>query len=332
MAVIGGGMAALALLEELKHENFELDSFDAGELAPGCSAHSTAVVAGYGVRRGLSPHGDDLAHSLELADQFYRQTTIAGVYPTDLWHGAYQLEQQQRFAQRFGDSTEQLSAEYSTWFRAPDLACREEAWLIDAPVFLKAWKKELASNPSVRFFETLIVRQSEGILTSSTGETYGPYEQIIWAIGASGERFELLPKQGSRVSGHALVWESVELGERPFALSVNGKNLIYQAWVKRVYLGGSTDSAGHFAPALKELKTQWESWQDYLTRPLQEQLIWERARVMGAVRHKAPRRRLLVDQLNSREIVVNGLYKNGYSLAFLAATKVRELLTKKRAS
>jgi hypothetical protein len=330
-------MSALATLECLKKRgafsHFSIDVFDAGPLMPACSLSSTAVVSAYGIRTGVSELGDDLARSFELACDFYKNCDLLGVEPIEHLHlgrSFNDVELNKRFVHQ--PSLLNCKTTLTTLLSSiPSVYALERGYLITPEHFIPRWKKNFQDHPAIRWHNDLVHNFNEfsGELLTQSGMK-SCYDSIVDARGAWRNKIQVSDSSLStvQVTGHALNWQEIDLGECSFAIGFSGKNLVYRALTKEVFLGGTTAKNRWLVPDLASLHRQWETYAVFLCKDLRQKLTQSTPTFYGAPRERTRSRRpeLVLPQGSSRVAQIGGLYKNGYSSAFLLAEELTDFL------
>ncbi len=331
LIIIGGGIACEAFLACLGESGF-LDQrilvLHAPEIAPPCSFSSTAVIARNGVNRNTSTFGDQLYDSFLLASEFMQESKAPGVANCTQYHIRFAHEKISivDLKRRFENCQEV--------HEVPELDCNlppgsfffsEAAKCINAKVFMD-WLhdrnlKKFSGNLVWR--EDYITEVNSAEVTGMNGASYKG-KNILFATGAARESlFHNQTRPGSkRVPGSYLETE-YDLGKKSFVLSLSDFNFIYRHLDQKILIGGTSQSNGVYAK-------DWAALIEY-HRVIKELIpnnpvftAWSKR---TGTRQKGPKRRpywgaCANDYDNHYEI--SSLYKNGFTLAFLAG---RELVS-----
>lgn len=336
--VLGKGLAAMGFLEALMTKGAPVkggchvqwigpDLEDKGW--GNCSRNSTAVVALHGIKRGVSPLGDDLVEAYEKALKFFKENTPSGVQKLTRFHLV--KGDSEKLVQRFGliENLSVLGKELS--------GVQEEALVYEPEVFLSWWKERLVQGFHDLQDQSLTLSVIDDVVTqiSHDGMIHlqgmsDNYEgdRLIDCRGSGVNELASVSLKVKRIPGHYWVWQNQELktvlGEEGFVLTLNGHNLIYKADAAKVILGGSTEEEGMSAFSFLELEEQRKDFLKLFPQ-LEEVLTPSDALVFTGKRTKGPKRRPILER-NSGTIVINGLYKNGYSLCYSFGEKALQNL------
>lgn len=320
IAVIGKGLAAMGVIEslQLKYDDVEIDwigpSID-DQGWPNCSRNSTAVVALHGIKEGLSPLGDDLYRAFFQTKDFIEKYRPAGVTKVSRYHVA--KEDIDKLESRFGQ------LERHSFFKRDYLCFFEDAFAFNTDVFLSWWFQKLSSHSGVTSIEDYIV----DILSNEAIGLKDTY-RFDKVIDARGSLFPDALRPVKKVPGHYWLWENVDAFpiDENVVFTVNGHNLIYNKDESSLILGGSTEKDGVLAPRKEQLLKQRESFLEVFSE-FEASMKIEEASLYTGTRVKGPKRMPFVFLQNENHIVVNGFYKNGYTLCHLMGQRVVESLT-----
>ena len=278
-----------------------------------CSRNSTAVVALHGIKRGVSSLGDDLVEAYENTVKFIEEHNPNGVRKFERFHlcdvlsDGPKTESYQKLSQRFGN-VQELEVMGKFHF-----GVREEAYVFNPLLFMNWWSDRLLENSKVSSVEDYIVSiDAEASKAFGLKENY-QFQKIYDCRGASikDAGFEKVKK----TPGNYLTWEIPQLSE-DIVLTVNGHNLILDSERKVAILGGTNEANEIEAPAIGKLEVQRDSF-TRLIPELEVVLDIEKANLSVGVRPKGPKRQPFITEVSKNHIVVNGFYKNGYSLCHL---------------
>jgi hypothetical protein len=320
IVIIGAGMAALALTERLKNlvitKRIKIRLFDAGSLAPSGSIPSTAIVARYGLKKGLSPLGDELDLSYSLASDFYQGFDGSGVERVDQWHLST-LEKRSSHLQRFKEQNPQVISDLPVWIKPQKDVFHEKAYLITPQLFLEQWKGKLEHIDGIDFTNALVTAYSDHSITLLSGENIA-FDKLFLCHGAIGESLlQAQNKLGKQVMGHVYSYQDIDLGDQSFVIGLDGKNCVYRCARRELFVGGTTCQTSMLAD-YKTLENQRKHFCDHLQGEL-AQILKFPGKIQGGPRHKASQRRVVARPIQENHFQINGLYKNGYSSCFFAA-------------
>ena len=301
--VIGQGVAAHAFLwtyaEKLKQGHLDQARsiiWIKSPIIPTCSLTSTSLVSSAGLQHGVSQLGDHLLGAYEIFKQHFQNFKgVSVASQKHLPHG--DLE---NFKKRYSD--------------AP-----ESCFVIASHLFLSSledqFKKILGHRLMIKSDTLVETKQQEIVLQS--GETLA-YHQCFLTLGAGNvllgktERTKAVTGQ----YGHA----KADLGSSSWVISKGPHNLIYRAIDQTLLVGSLDDKDDQLGwPSVAPRPTQLKAILESFEMDLPKDLAWK---VEAGVRHKGQKRQPFWGSVGRNLYSVHGLYKNGYSLAFLAAQEL----------
>lgn len=316
VAVLGRGLAALGVIEALSkikavpEVHWIGPSFqDKGW--PNCSRNSTAVVALQGIKKGISPLGDDLVDAFCATQNFIHEHTPKGVQKVTRYHfGDAKLKERFGYLEQF----KMLEGSFT--------GVVEEAFLFEPLTFISWWHQRLFDQNNIKETSDFITEITPQKLVGLAGEY--SYDLLFDCRGsmASSEKNPMVKE----APGHYFLWRAddldglLDLFKESVVLTVDGHNLNIDKENGAVILGGSTEKTGLYAPAISQLEEQLKAFIDVLPqlRPLSK---INEAKLLTGIRPKGAKRRPLVKKVQENHIFLNGFYKNGYSLCHLLGNK-----------
>lgn len=337
LAIIGAGIAGLLTAREILESDLvdECVLFDAGDFAPGCSLGSTAVINRSGIQRGLSPLGDLLVDSYFLAVNFFKEKNYPEVEFVPHLHLATEAKRHSLFKRFSYQGVGKLHAPFNELFIDSGPVFEDETLLIKPDIFLARLMQELKANPKFRFQKAVIEKVTPTAeITLATGELQS-FSRVILCLGGARVAwrehfFKDFDRRNLRVTqevtGFAISYIGVELGNSSFCFSLDQKNLIYRSLEKEVWLGGTSQKRGELCPDWKQLKEQEEVFLNFLHPKHREKFASAKKTVRGGLREKGQARQPWMAPLSDQVFEIHGLYKNGYTLAFSGALKALEWL------
>lgn len=301
--IVGSGISAHAFLwtYALALKQGRLDDarrvvWIKSEIVPTCSLTSTSLISSAGLERGVSPLGEQLLDAYQVFESRCANfAAVSKATQTHLAHG--DLE---NFKRRYANA-------------------QGECYVIDSHNFLRELSHEAQTILGERLIyknDTVISWQHDHLVLHSKQKLN--FDRCYIALGA-GINF-LAPVKGSRtVAGH-YAWANVDLGQQSFVFSRGPMNLIYRALDKVILLGSVDDKNDQhgwpvIAPRVSELKKSLAQFEF----DLPSNLKWQ---VATGIRHKGVKRRPFWGEIATNLWGTHSLYKNGYTLAFLAADEV----------
>jgi hypothetical protein len=323
LSIVGGGLSGLLtafyLVQERKARSLPLPRINlfVSPLYPSCTLSSTATVALRGTKKGLSPLGDQLVDAFHEVERFLSEQKSHGAYPAEL----------STFNHPMSPSFEKVSKRYHNHAQTKEthgfLSFKEKAFLF-SPFHFTAW---LYKNllPNVNFIQETVSSLDGLRLFTLEGNSYLG-DQIIFAAGAYNSLMtdDDRVKKSLPVAGSYLEFMA-DLGEESFCHTYNELNCVYLAQDKKIFFGSVSQEGFWLSPDIKSLKERYDEWQNsHLTRlpPFDEAIC------KTGIREKGRKREPYVYSLNKEknQWIIGGMYKNGYSLAFLLGKKLAHLV------
>lgn len=330
LAIIGSGIASRSLLYTLAKEKKSYSRilvFSSESFAPACSLRSTAIVAPRGVRRGVSPLGDQIMDGYDVFLNHAKHDHPQGVSFGIQYTSANQKEDQ--YLKRFPDAQRASSfSDYS--FKSQTLLSVEEACIVRPEIYLK-WlmtkSKDVLNIFEIEKFVTSISQNEEGVQIKTQDEEVYHVDQLVLAAGHSNRFWKnLVPdsvlETSKRAKGTYIEFSNVHLGPASFSLSHNGHNLVYRADAQNLLVGNTTSDEEHDLPNLEELENIFEQLSLELNFPFPS---FVSGKIIVGIREKARKRAPYLFE-NGRIVFFGGLYKNGYLVSLMMANKTIELL------
>lgn len=303
--IVGSGVAAHAFLwtyaRNLQNNNLDLPRrivWIKSPVLPTCSLTSTSIVSKAGLQRNTSPFGDQLIDSYELFNNHFKDfDSVEVAAQTHLLHG----------------DPEQFNKRYSD---APSTCL-----IVQSEHFLKELEEEFlqvfSSNIEI-VFDTIICEKSHSVQLQSREINFS---RLFLFLGGGNKLYDKDP--GGRAVVGQYAQTHIDLGDKGFVQSKGPHNLIYRSIDKKLLLGSLDDKADELgwpvlAPRTHAIKVFLKDFDIKLPNDLQ----WE---VYSGVRHKGVKRLPFWGEVRPKVYSVHGLYKNGYTLSFLAAQQFLRL-------
>lgn len=296
---MGNGIAAHAFLwtyaKMLKEHHLDVARrviWLKSEIFPTCSLTSTSLISRAGLQYGVSELGDNLLRSYEIFEEnFSHHPCVTKAIQQHIEYG-----DSDNFKQRYAD--------------APAYC-----YLIDADSFLQELANDFDHLVEVK--TGTVLAYDSTCLTLHSGERI-QFDRCFLGLGACNNL--IAPISGTRAVAGQYAQCSVDLGADSFVISKGPHNLLYNAKVHQLMVGSLDDKEDQNgfpvvaarANALKELLSSFN-----YELPLG--LKWH---VFSGVRHKGQKRRPYWGNIKGQVDGAHSLYKNGYTLAWLAAQEV----------
>lgn len=337
LVVIGRGLAAMGLLwnvAKLKDRSQIPDKIywigHNGITTPTskrdahyCSFNSTALVARQGLERAAGPLGELLYRAYNETLAFIKEYHPPGVIALrrfHLDHGGDALVIQKKL---FGSISDLEFAQINL-----GRGHEEEAFSFNPEVFLTWFEEKIIKElPQIEIIEDFVLGScAQSIITVAHGEI--TFDKLANCSGAMIADFPGLkadwPKIPKKAVGHYLHWDQVEMAlDESFCLSWKGHNLIYRHDDRTAVWGGSTFSDAIVAPRYKDLEDDLE---ELLTCHPHFRFQGVRTIRTGMRSKGSKRRPILTLSEDGNQLLLTGLYKNGWSLCHrLGADGVKAL-------
>lgn len=297
--VVGNGVAAHAFLwtyaKKLKSHHLDLPRrilWIQSPLVPTCSLTSTSLISCAGLQRQTSPFGDQLIDAYELFENYFSANEfVEQALQTHLPHG----------------DLEQFNRRYPT---------REQGcFIVHHEQFLQKLREEF-----MQVFDTglqvitdsVIGEDVDSILTQSGRFNF---KRLFLFLGAGNIFYDKNP--GGRAVVGQYAQAKVDLGDKAFVHTKGHHNVIYRVKDKTVLIGSLDDKDDHLGwPVLAQRPKAIHQLLNGFEIKIPLNLDWK---YFSGVRHKGVKRLPYWGEIRPDVYSVHGLYKNGYTLAFLAA-------------
>ncbi len=327
LIVVGDGLAARVFLYNLnkcvKSRNSQIPNVlvisDNQSFAP-CSLNSTATISTVGLQEGVGEHGDLLLRAYREFEDF---TTVLpeGIVTKSKHYQVFMGDDLARFEGRYGEAIN-LGGNLR--------GAKGDSYLARPQALLEFLLQGSRSHLNIiNSLDAVIALDHQGLIVTARGRLQA--KRVLIAAGAAGEElladtrdFGSSPKVGESIFGSYLEWECdnpcTHLGSS-WQLGLSKFNVIYRELDQRLLLGGTTTKSVHcFHPI--HMKTQYELAQQLLEGALPS---FQSAAYRVGERSKLAGRRPFWGKVAGQTYAIRGFYKNGYTLAFLAARGLMEL-------
>lgn len=334
LVVVGNGLAAQAFLFELfshlnsdvkKYQNFSVAQIFSEEIAPACSLRSTASVSLSGITTGISELGDDLSKSFYLFEKFIQNQNPSGVEKVKQIITFSNEGDQEKLIRRY----QKLHPLSSPLFDSSIEGVELDSYLVSPALYADWFNSRLSKEKIDRkknFLQGLSLDE-EGIISCELlGKEQVQAKKIVLCTGAYAKIFsQFYPQttefQATHVVAGAYLEKSIALPVPSFFITIDGHNLIYRNCDQALILGSASYKGALTAPDYSELKAIHELFSRSLKLSLGS---FNDYKTVVGLRHKGKKRVPIAKALNSEKSVymINGFYKNGYSLPYLCAERV----------
>ncbi len=300
--IVGNGVAAHAFLwtyaKKLKANNLDLPRrivWIKSPLIPTCSLTSTSIVSRAGLQRNTSPFGDQLIDAYDLFEKNFREfDSVEVASQSHLPHG--DLEQ---FNKRYAD--------------APS-----SCLIVKSELFLKQLENDFLKvfSSNLEIIHDTVVCENEQSIQLQSGVR--KFNRLFLFLGGGNKLYDHNP--GGRAVVGQYAQATIDLGDKGFVQSKGSCNLIYRSMDKTLLVGSLDDKADELGwPVMAPRAKAIQSFLKDFKIDLPSDLAWK---VLAGVRHKGVKRLPFWGQVRTNVYSVHGLYKNGYTLAFLGASEL----------
>lgn len=289
---------------------------------PSCSKKSTAFVCSRGIKKGLSPLGDNLYNAYYEVEHFFKQYAPKGVTLGKIEHYPGESELSlQRFFQRYGTNSK-VSEDcfyfspnlFITWIRQQNdqLAKFGEFQRVQSKVTAVRDDHLIHGDQQELFFDHLLL--GPGAYSKMQEDRYPPIDIL---------------NKSQVVSGCYYTFKK-DLGAISFGHTFDEGYCLYRSDSKELIVGATSNKQTHeglIIPKECPLQVIYHQLERNLLREgLTHFSLPERCEGVIALgyRHKYYRKRPFwgTPFSNQNIFTILGLYKNGYSLSFLAAKEL----------
>jgi len=326
LAIIGTGIVGRSLIYSLAKQKKSLSKitlFSADHFLSPCTFNSTAIVAPRGITEGHSALGDSLLDGFQFFTKHFENDHPRGIEKiTQLTGASIGIE---NFRKRYPHA--HLD---STYLKENIFLAKDEAYMIDPYQYMDWLLEESEKNLNLELVHDLVIGVEEGrqITLKTQKGTSSSFEQVIFA-GGNYNRFwaSLLPesklKTSKPVQGSYYEFHDVDWNISSFSLTLDGDNIVWNAPLKRLFLGSTTNSKTHLLPEVRSLES---IYQRLTTKVALKLPPIESGTIKTGLREKAQKREPYVIQKENLWFI-GGLYKNAFTLSLkMASDLTRQFL------
>lgn len=319
IAIVGAGIAACALLFELKvvqQLKRKVILISDSHFFPACSLSSTATVCLDGISKGISPLGDLLVAAY---DKFVKVQE------------SYSFESVQKTFHTIELGPKLSDNEYANILRRYAQAgpiLKLDSWVIEAPLFLQELKLKAQARHFDRHLITQVKEENEGVRLTSLGDCDFVAKQVVWASGAHPAHCFVSPAK--IVTGQFINYSNHQGPKESFSYEYkNGPEsfkVIYRQKSKELLIGTwdikQERRALHFDKQRALETLAHNHWKEEWGPPPSA------GHMRAGQRSQSKERRPWWGKLEGqkRQWGIYHLYRNGWSYAFLAASQLGLML------
>ena len=199
----------------------------------------------------------------------------------------------------------------------------EEAFMIRPQEYMSWLMTESKKVLQVTEINSFVTEVKDGKIRTIDEDEYAA-DEIIFTTGVHNDLWQsMLPelKTTKSVQGCYLEFSGINLGESSFSLTLEGKNLIYDAEKAALLAGSTTNESRLELPPEKELAEILGSLKALVKVNLPD---FREGKVRTGLREKGSKREPYLLQVRNYSMI-GGFYKNGYSLGLSFAEKLLSL-------
>ena len=354
ICVIGEGIAGQVFLWNLfsnlqkssrvsKSQKFSIAVVSNDEMAPACTLRSSATVSLNGISDGVSVLGDDMREAYFLFEDFFKKNRPSGVEVVDRVVVAGLENEIAKLKRRY----KQISELHSPLIRGLQWGTQYQSYLLSPKDLLQWFKKEidkLDENKSLErfhFFVQDIQKIEDGFLVLDQKGHEIRAKKLIFATGAFAKIHQhffhdIIGKDKeikNEIKAGFYLERFINLGEESFYLTVDGINILYRynndnKSESFLQIGSVSVVGAYPITPEKEIVECLKKVKQRLNFEVGDRADFK---VISGLRHKAPKRMLeAYESAVTKDVYhLNGFYKNGFSMSFLAAKKMKLLLEEK---
>jgi hypothetical protein len=332
--IVGNGLAGQTFLFKLinhlkldvnKRQNLSIAQISSQEVTPSCSLRSTATVSLNGIDEGVSHLGNELRDSFFLFKDFVKNHRPDGVEEVrQMITFSHQLEKE-KLIRRY----KKLNSINHPLFPTERVGIELDSYLIDPHLYGNWFNQKLALEniDHKKVFLRNITTDDKGLIVCEliNNEKLKAHK-VVLCTGAYAKIFSLHfavteELQNSQVVAGSFLEKSIDLFLPSFYLTLDGHQLIYRSLTKTLVLGSASYQGAIIGPDFKELKKIYDLFSSTLNFSIGS---FHDFKAVVGLRHKAKQRRPVAQALNNEKSVymINGFYKNGFTVSHLCADVV----------
>lgn len=336
LVVVGNGIAAQTFLwsfgqnllsDAKKRQNFSIAQVYSENLAPACTVRSTATVSLNGVEENVSELGNDLRDSFFRFETLFKTQSPAGVLPVKQTVICTNDKDRAKMVRRF----KTLETIQSTKFQQTYDGVEINSYLLQPELLGEWFKKESGLTPKIYpwFVKNFKVTDDHHYELILENQKILKAKKVVFAGGAFTKIFahflstDMLPfnEEKNTIKAGSFLQKTCDLGDESFLLTIDQHQVNYKAPEKKLMIGTSMTVGFFGTPDLKVLHEVFLKCKTIVSFNLGNFDDYE---IVTGLRHKGPRRKYIAEKMHPDHEVylINGFYKNGYTLSLLAAEKI----------
>ena len=248
-----------------------------------CSLHSTGIVSTFGMSPEASLRGEQICASVRKAENFFAKHSPPGVKKVAHFYAG---------SKKTGRCYLVTPKTYLDWL---EKKARCEYW----DEHVEVVEGNQIKTASGKIFEGKAIVLASGAYIKKENKIL-PFHSFVSA--------------SSIVKGSYGIFENIDWGDSSFVFSCGKINLIYRCEERKIVIGGTSDSDGGTSPCSQGIENYYATLSTFFVLP-----PFEFIRLGAGLRHRGRKRMPFWGKMADGVYGILGLYKNGWSLSFLAA-------------
>jgi hypothetical protein len=339
LVIIGNGIAAQSFLWNLQHktqarnsQNFSIAHVYSEKIAPACSLKTSSTVSLNGIDEDVSPLGNDMRKAYFLFENLVKKYSPEGVEEVPRVVISTNDNDTKKLTRRY----KALSSITSDKIKNSYPGIQYPSYVISPGLFL-LWLKQNTKieKTTIEMFVKNMEKVSDLYQLTLEDGSFIQAKKVLFATGAFSKIFEKFhaPLNSesieikNTIKAGSYLERQMDLGPKSFYISIDGHQALYRKnkYESTLIIGSATTIGAYEVPDLISLSKIFSKMKDLLAVEIGQMSDFK---IVTGLRHKGPKRMLLCEALDENKTLfrINGLYKNGFTMAFLAAEKMAQLL------
>lgn len=340
LAIIGNGIAAQSFLWNLQSklpqdrnsQNFSIAHVYSEKIAPACSLRTSSTVSLNGIDEDVSPLGNDMRKAYFLFENLVKKYSPEGVEEVSRVVISTNDNDTKKLTRRY----KTLSAITSDKIKNTYPGTQYPSYVI-SPLPFSHWLQDNTKieKTTIEMFVKDMEKKSDLYQLTLEDGSCIQAKKVLFATGAFSKIFEKFfsPLNSesievkNTIKAGSYFERQIDLGPKSFYLSIDGHQALYRKnkTESTLIIGSATTIGAYAVPDLLALSTIFYKMKDHLTIEIGEMSDFK---IITGLRHKGPKRMLICEAVDVDKTLfrINGLYKNGFTMGFLAAEKMVNML------
>lgn len=351
LCLIGNGVAAKKFLIHLsenapdlesKSQNFFVAQVFCEKMTPSCSLKSSVTISLNGISEDVSQLGNEMREGYFEFCEFYKKNHPRGIHPVRRVVVSTCESEDKKLIRRYG-GIDNLDSDYQrTLLKSHLKGVEYDAFIVNTKEYLNFLDEKITlKNRDIVEEFVVDMKYSDGLFHLQLKDgRFIKSKKLLLASGAfskvyehffdlysdlKNEEIDLEIK--NQVKSGSYLTKKVSFNRDPFYLVIDGHKILYYKDHEGEHLSVATvtNLGPNEAFDAKSFQHIFELFKAHSAIDLGEMSEY---RYICGLRHKGPKRLLMAGEIASQRIPglyrINGLYKNGFTLSFLAAKRVYE--------